>query len=220
MNYLKKGRLLTGWEEGLKLLTQYKYRGLLECYCYDINTRKSVHCKATVHKVRLESNCTPSRPSQFYCRWTLIWRSFNRDGQIFRKVSISHICLFTKATVKRITKTCKLVCSCCETSWMPMLRVWPPTFKAVLQQIRLSQVACWVLTSDWIKLRRSHTIQGSYVTCSKTSLPWTGRRATCTDFVAKSKTTFYFMQQMFATGKNLNCCRTAVWRRPVVKRAT
>ena len=75
-------------------------------------------------------------------------------------------------------------------------------------------------TSDWIKLRRSHTIQGSYVTCSKTSLPWTGRRATCTDFVAKSTTTFYFLQQMFATGNNLNCCRTAVWRRPVVKRAT
>ena len=75
-------------------------------------------------------------------------------------------------------------------------------------------------TSDWIKLRRSHTIQGSYVTCSKTSLPWTGRRATCTDFVAKSTTTFYFLQKMFATGNNLNCCRTAVWRRPVVKRAT
>ena len=101
-----------------------------------------------------------------------------------------------------------------------MLRVWPPKFKPVLQQIRLSQVACWILTSDWIRLRRSHTIQGSYVTCSKTSLPWTGRRATCTDFVAKSTTTFYFLQKMFATGNNLNCCRTAVWRRPVVKRAT
>ena len=101
-----------------------------------------------------------------------------------------------------------------------MLRVWPPKFKPVLQQIRLSQVANWVLTSDWIKLRGSHAIQGSYVTCSKTSLPWTDRRATCTDFVAKSTTTFYFLQQIFATANNLNCCRTAVSRRPVVKRAT
>ena len=93
-----------------------------------------------------------------------------------------------------------------------MLRVWPPTFKPVLQQIRLSQVVCWVLTSDWIKLRGSHAIQGSYVTSSKQVCLGPVERATCT--------TFYFLQQIFATGNNLNCCRTAVWRRPVVKRTT
>ena len=38
-----------------------------------------------------------------------------------------------------------------------------PHIKPVLQQIRLLQVA-WLLTYDWIKLRRSHTIYGSYVT--------------------------------------------------------
>ena len=38
-----------------------------------------------------------------------------------------------------------------------MLRVLSPTFKLVLQQIRLLHVAR-ILFSDWIKLRRSHAI--------------------------------------------------------------
>ena len=36
-------------------------------------------------------------------------------------------------------------------------------------------------------------------------------RATCTpDVVAKSRTTLYFLQQMFATIKNLICCKTGL----------
>ena len=31
--------------------------------------------------------------------------------------------------------------------------------------------------------------------------------ATCKDFVAKSKTTFYFLQQIFATCNILICCK-------------
>ena len=86
-------------------------------------------------------------------------------------------CILT--TVKQTTKT---------------LRILPPTFKPVSQQIRLVQVAC-ILDSDWKKLRGSRAIRGSYVTCCKTSLPWAGKtRANCTDFLAKSRTTLYFPQ--------------------------
>ena len=56
-----------------------------------------------------------------------------------------------------------------------------------MQQIRLLQVAR-ILTSDWIKLRGSHAIQQSHVTCLTTSLPWAGKTPTRTDFVAKSTT--------------------------------
>ena len=35
-------------------------------------------------------------------------------------------------------------------------------------------------------------------------------RATCTDVVTKSRTTLYFLQQMFATIKNLICCNTGL----------
>ena len=86
-----------------------------------------------------------------------------------------YICLFTNKSCSKTSNKKNLVCSCFQTNWRAMLHVWPPTFKPVLQQIRLSQVACWVLTSDWIKLRGNHAIQASYVTCSKTSLPWAGR---------------------------------------------
>ena len=81
-----------------------------------------------------------------------------------------------------------------------MLRVQPPTFKSVLHPIRLSQVA-WLLTSNWIKLRGSHAIHKS-VTCCKTSLSWVSE--SCADFVARiQRTTFYFLQQLFATCNNL-----------------
>jgi len=81
-----------------------------------------------------------------------------------------------------------------------MFRVQPPTFKSVLDQIQLLQDA-WILTSDWIKLRGSHAIHKS-VTCCKTSLSRVSE--TCTDFVARvQRTTFYFLQQLFATCNNL-----------------
>ena len=80
---------------------------------------------------------------------------------------------------------------------------------------------CLLSTDFWLdKITRESRHTSELRHLQQTSLPWTGRRATCTDFVAKRTTTFYFLQQMFATGNNLNCCRTAVWRRPVVKRAT
>ena len=102
-----------------------------------------------------------------------------------------------KATVKRTTKT---------------LRILPPTFKPVSQQIRLVQVAC-ILGADWKKLRWSCAIRGSYVICCKTSLPWAGKTsASCTDFLAKSRTTLYFRQQLSATCNKLICCKTDLIR--------
>ena len=67
-----------------------------------------------------------------------------------------------------------------------------PHIKPVLQQIRLLQVA-WILTYDWIKLRRSHTIYGSYVTLSKTRLLW----------AAKCRTTLKFLRQFFTACNNM-----------------
>ena len=82
--------------------------------------------------------------------------------------------LFRKISAKRFEK------QCCA-FYLPRSN-WP-----VRQQIKLLQVAR-ILTSDWIKLRRSHAIQESHVTCLKTSLPWAGKTPTRTDFVAKSRT--------------------------------
>ena len=81
--------------------------------------------------------------------------------------------------------------------------------KLVLQQIRLLQVA-WILTSDWIKLRGNHAIHGSYVTCRKQVCLGPVKRAKCTDFVAKSRTTLYFLQQILATCSNLICCKAGL----------
>ena len=87
---------------------------------------------------------------------------------------------------------------CCKTSEKAMLRVLPPSFKLFLEQIRLLQAA-WILTSDWIKLRGSHAIHGSYVTCCKTSLLWVSKTRNMYRFSAKSRTALLFQQQLFAT---------------------
>ena len=65
------------------------------------------------------------------------------------------------------------------------------------------------VASDWINLRGNDTIHESYVTRCKTSLPWVGKKHTTstTDFVAKSRTAVYFMQQICAICDKLNCCK-------------
>lgn len=65
-----------------------------------------------------------------------------------------------------------------------MLAVLPPTFKPVLQQIRLLQVAS-ILTSDWITLRGSHAIHGSNALAVKQVCLGLVKRVTssCTGFV-------------------------------------
>ena len=61
--------------------------------------------------------------------------------------------------------------------------------------------------------RESRHTQKSYDTCCKTSLPWPVKRTTCTDFVTKSSTSLYFLQQPSTTFQD----RFDAW---VVKRAT
>ena len=98
-----------------------------------------------------------------------------------------------------------------KTIWITILRVLPPQIEPVLQQIRSLQVA-WILTSDWIKLRRSHAIHGSYITSCTTSLPWAGKTRIMCRFVLKSRTTLYrhFLQQIFEKRANLSCCKTGL----------
>ena len=79
----------------------------------------------------------------------------------------------TKSTVKRATKpaTCfatfaaKRVEKRCCAFYHPHSNL----------SRKRDRKGAWILTSDWIKLRGSHAIHGSYVTCSKTSLQWVGK---------------------------------------------
>ena len=82
-------------------------------------------------------------------------------------------------------------------------RVSPPTVKPVY-----NKSAYWKLRNfDWIKLRGSRAIHGSYATGFQTSLFWTGKLATFTDFVAKCKGTPTFGNDYFTTCNNLICCK-------------
>ena len=106
--------------------------------------------------------------------------------------------LFRKISAKRVEK------QCCA-FYLPRSN-WP-----VWQQIRLLQVAR-ILTSDWIKLRGSHAIQESHVTCLKTSLPWAGKTPTRTDFVAKSRTMSTFWDN-FLQPATIWFVARQVWKR-------
>ena len=119
-----------------------------------------------------------------WCREVVRSRQWNRDIMVKenrnksarRRLSrISEVLVLNLSYDKTGNKSKQLVLQhCCKRSWIAMLRVLPPTFKLVLQQTRLLQVA-WILTSDWIKLRGSNAIHGMYVTCCNTSLPWAGK---------------------------------------------
>ena len=63
---------------------------------------------------------------------------------------------------------------------------------------RLLQVAR-ILTSDWLKLHRSHAINNIFVTCCKTIVCLGPvKRPTCADFAAKNRTSLYFSYFLFA----------------------
>ena len=90
-----------------------------------------------------------------------------------------------------------------------MFCILPPMFILVLQQSRLLQVVR-LLTFDWSKLCRSHTIHRIYITCCKTSLPWRGKTCNMYRFCFKKKTFFCSLQQLFATCNDLICWRTSL----------
>jgi len=84
-----------------------------------------------------------------------------------------------------------------------MLRVLPSTLKPVLQQIT-EPVASYVNPKFWLdkitlKSRHTRELHLGTVKCEIS-----------TDLVAKSKTTVYLLQQLFATCKNLICWKTGL----------
>ena len=63
----------------------------------------------------------------------------------------------TKAAVKRATKNVQLVLQhCCKPSRMAMLRVLPPIFDPVLQEIRLQGLFSWVVATSLFNSFCSH----------------------------------------------------------------
>ena len=71
---------------------------------------------------------------------------------------------------------------------------------------------CKYLTSDWMKLNYAgvtpHTEVISFAGKKVCLEPV--KRATSSDFVAKSTTTFYFLQQLFTNCNNLSCRKTGL----------
>ena len=85
----------------------------------------------------------------------------------------------TISTIKWATKTRNLFCN-----MAPNVLKGDVARFTIHVRTWLLQIA-WILTSDWINLHGSHAIHRIYVTFCKTSFPWVGKSATCTDFVAK-----------------------------------
>ena len=84
-----------------------------------------------------------------------------------------------------------------------MLLVLPPTFKPVSKKKRLLQVAR-ILTSGVTPYTGVTQVAAKQVCLGRV------KRATFTEFVAESRTTLYFLQQIFATCNNLICCKTGL----------
>ena len=78
-----------------------------------------------------------------------------------------------------------------------MLRVLPPKFKPVLQCITLLQVA-WTINKGVTLYTGIALLNAKQLSLESI------KRTTCTYFVAKSRTSLYFVQQLFATF-NLFC---------------
>ena len=69
---------------------------------------------------------------------------------------------------------------------------------------------CTYLNSDWMKLHRVTPYTGVMSLAAKKVCLEPVKRATSRDFVAKSTTTFYFLQQLFAHYDNLICPKTGL----------
>lgn len=91
--------------------------------------------------------------------------------------------------------------------WNCRLSVLPPTFKPVLEQIRLLQVA-GIPTSDWIKLYHAGVTPYTRVTSffeNKCALGWSLIQILLQKYN-------YFLQHILATYSNLICCKSRqVW---------
>ena len=76
-------------------------------------------------------------------QWSKIYIILDENRSLNTKETIQNK---TKAAVKRATKNVQLVLQhCCKPSWIAMLRVLPPMFDPVLQEIRLQGLSSWVV---------------------------------------------------------------------------
>ena len=76
-------------------------------------------------------------------QWSKIYIILDENRSLNAKETIQNK---TKAAVKRATKYVQLVSQhCCKPSWIAMLRVLPPMFDPILQEIRMQGLFSWVV---------------------------------------------------------------------------
>ena len=101
-------------------------------------------------------------------------------------------------TNKLLLWNATLLRHCCGTGWKAMLSVLLPTFKHVLQQIKVA--ASCVNTDFWL-----HKITS--LAAKQIVLAWAAQHLQI--LPALSRTTLYSLQQLFASS-NLICCKTGL----------
>ena len=76
-------------------------------------------------------------------QWSKLYIILDENRSLNAKETIQNK---TKAAVKRATKYVPLVSQhCCKPSWIAMLRVLPPMFDPILQEIRMQGLFSWVV---------------------------------------------------------------------------
>ena len=110
----------------------------------------------------------------------------------------------TKATVKWARKTRHLFCNIAPNVLKGVLRVLPSTFEP----------GCCKLREYWLLIGQDYAGVTSYARftplAAREVCLGSIKRATCADFVAKIRSTLYFVQKRFATYYNLTCCETGL----------
>ena len=93
----------------------------------------------------------------------------------------------SQGTVKSNKNVQLVLQHCCKTSWIAKL----PVSTTMLKPVKMLHVAGWILTS---RFHESHAIHGVRGLAAKQVCHGPVKRATCTGFVAKSRSTLYFLQ--------------------------
>ena len=92
----------------------------------------------------------------------------------------------SQGTVKSNKNVQLVLQHCCKTSWIAKL----PVLTTMLKPVKMLHVG-WILTS---RFHESHAIHGVTWLAAKQVCHGPVKRATCTGFVAKSRSTLYFLQ--------------------------
>ena len=92
----------------------------------------------------------------------------------------------SQGTVKSNKNVQLVLQHCCKTSWIAKL----PVLTTMLKPIKMVHVG-WILTS---RFHESHAIHGVMWLAAKQVCHGPVKRATCTGFVAKSRSTLHFLQ--------------------------